>query len=142
MNFGVVEAKVFRTGRNPTYSYITTFPAEAPGAIMLVHSRPKPKLTSWQVHERLWQPGPQTMHEVLEGTRVISLFAMFLEPGLNRRRLLGFHFRVPMVMDAERGDEQVNLLKKPGAGGKLPPFRAILGESPPVLSPNALQGQG
>jgi hypothetical protein len=47
VNFGAVEAKVFRTGRNPTYSYITTFPAEAPGAIMLVHSRSKPKLTSW-----------------------------------------------------------------------------------------------
>ena len=47
-----------------------------------------------------------------------------------------------MVMDAERGDEQVNLLKKPGAGVKLPPFLAPLGESPPVRFPNALHGQG
>jgi hypothetical protein len=47
-----------------------------------------------------------------------------------------------MVMDAERGDEQVNLLKKPGAGEVLPRFLAPLGESPPVRFPNVLHEQG
>ena len=82
------------------------------------------------------------MHEVLEGTRAISLFAMLLEPNLNRRRLLGFHVLVPMVMDAERGDEQVNLLKKPLAGELLPIILAQPGESLRVCLSNALRQHG
>ena len=47
-----------------------------------------------------------------------------------------------MVMGAERGDEQVNLLKKPLAGKVLPVYLARLGESLPVCLPNALRQHG
>ena len=44
-------------------------------------------------------------------------------------------------MDAERSDEQVNLLGNPGAGVLLPMFGAPIGESVLVPYPKVLHGQ-